>query len=393
MTNPKRFSNRTNWQREQNRLSLLVEEMRKGGGGLLDLTVSNPTDVGFSYPQSIPESLANPALLRYQPHPRGLISARKEIAGYYKSKGIGVDPEAILLTSGSSESYAFIFRLLCEEGDSILVPVPSYPLLDHLAQINDVSIRNYGLNYDGEWHIDFASLELQVDERVKAILVINPNNPTGSFLKADEFARLRGICASNNIALVVDEVFADFGFGNDQRRILSAVGESDAFTFTLNGLSKMSGLPQMKLGWMIVNGKKEIADEALSRLEIMADAFLSVNTPVQVALHALLQAGEGIRNQIRQRTQTNLGALRSLIGRDARCTVLNVEGGWSVVLQVPGTRSDEEWAIRLLQRCAVIVQPGYLFDFSGAQYLVLSLLTEEKVFRHGVEMMVKEFEE
>jgi hypothetical protein len=294
----------------------------------------------------------------------------------------------IILTAGTSEAYSMVFRLLCEPGDEVLIPVPSYPLFEFLTQLNDVAIRPYVIRYDGDWHIDMNSVRQSISSRTKAIVLVSPHNPTGMFLKKSELAALSGIAAQAGLALNVDEVFADYGFGDDVSRVSYTVDNAEALTFTLNGISKLAGLPQMKLGWMVVSGPTQQKGEALSRLEIIADTYLSVNTPVQVALPQLFQHGEEVRRSIRGRIMKNRTMLQQSLGSDSMCTLLNCEGGWYGILRVPRTNSDEQWAIHLLQDANVFVHPGYFYEFENDTVLVISLLTLPSTFRDGVSKLL-----
>ena len=292
-----------------------------------------------------------------------------------------VSPSRILLTASTSEAYSYLFKLLANPGDEILVPRPSYPLFEALAGLDSVRAVQYPLRYDGVWHVDFDALERAVTWRTRAMVVVNPNNPTGSFLKRDEAARLEIFAAGRALAILSDEVFADYGFGEDPARVVTLADTRTALTFVMSGLSKIAGLPQMKLGWIVASGPGN--ERALDRLEWIADTFLSVATPVQVALPRLLEISEGIRAQIRARTAANLALLRALTLRSA-ANVLTVEGGWYAVLQVPRTQSEEQWAIALLRDYNVLVQPGFFYDFESEAFLVVSLLTEAATFEKGV---------
>lgn len=342
---------------------------------MLDLTESNPTRAGFEYPrEEILDALADPRALRYDPDPRGLLSAREAVASYYGN----IPVSRILLTASTSEAYAYLFKLLCNPDDEILSPRPSYPLFEFLARLESVRVVQYPLRYDGVWHIDFDALERAITSRTSAIVVVNPNNPTGSFLKRDEWARLQRL----GVPILSDEVFSDYAFSEDDARVQSLTGGSEALTFSMSGLSKIAALPQMKLGWIVASGPGH--EVALERLELIADTYLSVATPVQIALPRLLAASAGVRPQILDRTRANLALLR-------RSTVpLHVEGGWYATLQVPRTRSEEDWAMALLERRDVLVQPGFYFDFESEAFLVLSLLTPPDVFAEGVRRLLEE---
>jgi alanine-synthesizing transaminase len=453
------FSSRLNWDLRPNPLTTLLEQKRAAGAQIIDLTESNPTRAGFAYPTAeILSALADPRAIRYDPSPRGLPSAREAISNYYANRGAGdlvtfhptqalfrgsgdlvtCHPNQILLTASTSEAYSYLFKLLCDPGDEILTPRPSYPLFEFLAALDSVRIRQYPLRYDGAWHIDFPALEAAITPRTRAIVVVNPNNPTGSFLKPDEFARLQSLAirsasspmrqlgaiqpvassppnpthqggdsmsdihpsnptreggASNdavqsssspthqdgdpNIAILLDEVFSDYHFAAPR----PAPPAPKTLTFSMSGLSKIAGLPQMKLGWIVAQGPGH--ELALDRLELIADTYLSVATPVQLALPRLLAACETIRAQILDRAQSNLARLRSLTAGTA-CHVLNVEGGWSAILQVPRARTEEQWALTLLADHDVLVQPGFFFDFESEAFLVVSLITPPEIFEEGI---------
>lgn len=378
------FSSRTNWPRHPNRLTTLANDLRHKGVEFIDLTISNPTQCGIVYPiDDVMTSLSRVRSLHYEPDPKGLLSAREAVAVYYRLKGVRVDVNDIILTASTSESYSMVFKLLCEPGDEVLVPVPSYPLFEFLAQLNDVTIKPYALRYDGEWHIDISSVERSLSKRTRAIVIVSPHNPTGAFLKRNELAALTTCCAASGTALIVDEVFADYPFVDDPSRVGSAAGVSDVLTFTLNGISKAAGLPQMKLGWMVVTGPEDQRSEALSRLEIVADTFLSVNTPVQVALPQLFEIGTKVRAGIRSRISGNRITLEQLGGRYAPWSLLHSEGGWYAVVQVPRTKTAEEWALGLLGDAGVHTHPGYFFEFQEDNVLVLSLLPRPTEFREA----------
>jgi hypothetical protein len=380
------FSSRQKWDLPANPLSQLRAQKRREGARILDLTESNPTQAGFDYPAEILAALADPAALRYDPDPRGLASAREAVSQYYRTRGVEVSASRILLTASTSEAYSYLFKLLANPGDEVLVPRPSYPLFEFLAGLESVVVGQYPLRYDGMWHVDFEALERTVSERTRAVVVVNPNNPTGSFVKRDEVERLEHFAASRGLAIFSDEVFADYGFGDDAARVTTLAGARTALSFSMSGLSKIAGLPQMKLGWIVASGPEH--ERALDRLEWIADTFLSVSTPVQLALTRLLDAGQGICAQIRERTAANLASLRArALGSAAN--VLAVEGGWYAILQVPRTRSEEQWAIELLRDHDVLVQPGFFYDFESEAFWVLSLLTETGVFEEGVKRILR----
>jgi hypothetical protein len=379
------FSSRQKWDLPANPLSLIRAEKRRTGTRILDLTESNPTQAGFAYSPEILFALTDPKALRYEPDPQGMRSAREAVSAYYADRGVKVSPSQILLTASTSEAYSYLFKLLADPGDEVLVPRPSYPLFEFLAGLESVSVKQYPLRYDGAWHMDFAQLERSLTPKTRAVVVVNPNNPTGSFLKRAECEQLTQLVAARNLAILSDEVFADYGFGTDPERVRTLAGAPEALTFSMSGLSKIAGLPQMKLGWIVASGPRH--QEALEKLEWIADTFLSVASPVQAALPTLLRAAEPVQQQIRDRTAANLDLLRTST-RDSPANVLGVEGGWSAILQLPRTRSEEQWAEGLLRDRDVLVQPGFFYDFESEAFLVVSLLTEPAIFEEGVARML-----
>jgi hypothetical protein len=301
-------------------------------------------------------------MLRYDPNPAGMLEARQAVCRYYAGD---VDPVRILLTTSTSEAYGFLFKLLTDPGDQILVPQPSYPLFDFLAGMELVLAAPYSLSYHGRWEIDFDSIRRQTTKLTRAIVLVNPNNPTGSFLHTHELEPLVEHCRTHGIAIISDEVFADYGFGPGGDRVLSLRGVTDAPVFCLSGLSKIAGLPQMKLGWIVLGGPESWRREAMTRLELIADTYLSVGTPVQLAAGRLIDLGVQIREGIQERTLRNLDALRASVSADSPFRLLNVEGGWYAILQAPRVRSEEEWVLELLDRENVLVQPGFFYDFES----------------------------
>ena len=379
------FSSRTNWHRQQNKLTELLESRRKSGKPIHDLTISNPTECGFNYPEKETLSaLSSPDVLIYKPDPRGFITAREAVVRYYQTKNIVVDPGDLFLTASTSEAYSFIFKLLCNPDDAILTPIPSYPLFEYLAQINDVKTQEYRLVYDHGWQIDLESIANSISNSTKAIILINPHNPTGMFFKKNEYLEIQKIAREKNLALIVDEVFIDYPHDDSPDRYGSAAGSSEVLTFTLNGISKMCGLPQVKLGWIAVSGEQRAKSEAVERLEILCDTFLSVNTPAQVALPKLLQSSESIRKQILQCIKSNYSFLSLLTTHHSPINILSTGGGWYAILKVPRTKSDEDWALELLDSYGIYLFPGYFFDFEEEGYLVVSLLVEEEKFQSAI---------
>ncbi len=384
------FSNRTRWDLRPNRLTTVLEERRRRGEPILDLTESNPTRCGLTGEgEAILRSLADARALRYEPEPRGLSAAREAIAALYAGRGVEIPPYRILLTASTSEAYAHLFRLLADPGDEILVPAPSYPLFDFLARIGDVVLRPYPLVEVGGFRIDLRRLEEAATARARALLVVNPGNPTGVYLKTPELEALLDLCCRRGLALISDEVFGDYAAGPDPERVGTVAGRARALTFALNGISKMLALPQMKLGWIVASGPEEMLSEALGRLEVIADTFLSVNTPVQVALPALLGLREGIQARVRSRLRANRETLDRILRPPCPAHALPSEGGWSAIVRVPATRSDESWALALLQEDGVLVHPGFFFEFPAEGRLVLSLLPEPEVFREGAERLAR----
>ena len=376
------FSSRTRWDRAQNRLSALLERRRQAGGDVVDLTVSNPTEVGLQAPDEVLALLGDARGAAYAPDPHGLASAREAVAADFARRGHAVGAERLVLCASTSEAYAWLFKLLADPGDNVLVPRPSYPLFEFLADLESISTRSYPLAYDGAWHVDLAAVEEAIRPRTRAIVVVNPNNPTGSFVSSTEAHRLQGLCARRGLALVSDEVFADFGEEPDPSRVTSFAGDGPALAFALGGLSKSCGLPQLKLGWIAVSGPPELRDEALARLEIVADTYLSVGTPVQRALPDILARLPKLQAPIAARVKRNRGALRERFVASS-ATLLAADGGWSAVLQVPATLPEEQRVLRLLERDGVLVHPGFFFDFPREAYLVVSLLPRPADFDRG----------
>jgi alanine-synthesizing transaminase len=388
------FSSRTPDDLTPNRLTVALNAARARGRTILDLTESNPTRAGFDYPNGLLRLLADPRSLTYVPAPFGLPEARAAVARDYARRGFAVASDRIALTASTSEAYACLFKLLTDAGDEVLVPRPSYPLFDHLAGLEQVTARPYALDLDGEWRVDFDSLQAAVTPRTRAILVVSPNNPTGSFVKPDEVGRLAELAAAHGLALVADEVFADYELTAGARAAAGRLLErGDILTFSLGGLSKSVGLPQVKLAWIAVAGPDRVVGEALGRLEIICDTYLSVSTPVQVAAPELLECGAIVREQIARRVSTNYGRLlEKVAARTPACRVLASEGGWSAVLQVPSLESEDALVVNLLEDDGVLTHPGYFFDFARESYLVMSLLVPEAQFAEGTDRVLRRFQ-
>ena len=384
------FAERTNWNLAGNRLSEALARHRAGGKQVLDLIASNPTECGFEYDsEEILTALRHPAALRYEPNPKGLKSARLAVTEYYSARGAAASAEDIVLTTSTSEAYSFVFRLLCNPGDELLIPAPSYPLFGFLADIQDVKLVRYPLVYDHGWQIDLHSLQQAITPRTRGVIVVNPNNPTGHFIKEKELAKLNELCAARGMALIEDEVFLDFALGD--ARPVTFAGNAAALTFAMSGLSKIAGLPQMKMAWLIASGPKELKRQALERLEVIADTYLSPNVPVQLATPVFLQQRTGFHKQVMERFRRNLAELDRQISKQKTCERLETEGGWYVILRVPATRSDEELAIELLTKEDVYVHPGHFFDFAAEGYLVLSSIAREEEFGDGVRKILSAF--
>jgi alanine-synthesizing transaminase len=384
------FADRTKWNLAPNRLSEALAQHRATGKPLVDLTVSNPTECGFVYDhRAILEALQNPSALEYKPEPQGLVSARKAVREYYAERGLNAQADDIFLTTSTSEAYSYAFRLLCNPGEEILIPAPSYPLFDFLADIQDVKVVRYPLVYDHGWQIDFHILERAITQSTRAVVVVHPNNPTGHFTEHAEVEKLHAICAKRGLAIIADEVFFDFCLGAE--RPASFARNSEALTFTLSGISKICGLPQMKAAWLAVNGPQKSKSEAKARLEVIADTFLSMNAPVQLALPVFLSQGRAFQKQLMERVRRNLAELDRQLGLQKACTRLELEGGWYAVLRVPATCSDEELALALLEEKAVYVHPGHFYDFPHDGYLVASLISREPEFSQGLTSVLESF--
>jgi alanine-synthesizing transaminase len=367
-----RFSLRSAHEGRKNALSIALEERRARGQEVIDLTVSNPTTAGIPYEaRAIQAALAMEEALVYEPAPFGLPSAREAVGRHLQ-----VDPSRVVLTASTSEAYAFLFKALCDPGDEVLVPAPSYPLFDQLAAIESVRLVPYRIAYDGAWHLDASSLE----RTARAILVVSPNNPTGNSLTTSELAVLR----ATSLPIICDEVFSPYAFRRRSDRVECAAREAgSSLVFSLGGLSKLAALPQMKLGWIVVGGPEDLAREALDRLEWIADAFLSVGAPIQHALPRILEASESTRASIRRRLAHNLETLRRTLDSSA-ATVLDVEGGWYAIIRLPATRDEEAWTLELLSH-GYYVHPGHFFDMDGGPFVVVSLLTREADLERGAE--------
>jgi len=392
------FSTRTNWPLTRNPFTIALDELRSNGTPLLDLTASNPTQCNFHYDsKAILSAFQNPAALTYDPQPKGTLTARQEVARYYlDDHHTTVDPESIFLTTSTSEAYSYAFRLLANPGDELLLPKPSYPLFEFLAGLQDVHLRPYSLAYAHGWFIDFQSLESAITPRTRAILLVHPNNPTGSYVQPEELTRLNAICKKHNLALIVDEVFLDFPFNSTPRKTFAA--NSEVLTFTLSGLSKISALPQMKIAWLAVTGPAAQVRSALDRLEIVADTYLSLNAPAQAALPVLLAQRHSLRPQLLARINENLSYLQSQLRSHPVAELLHAEAGWYATLRYSANNSiqasvpssDEALAIHLLRHHHVLLHPGHFYDFPSNTHLVLSLITPQSAFETAVGRTLRE---
>ena len=375
------FSQRSAHDARKNAIAQLLERVRPE----FDLSESNPTRTELPYAfEEVLRAFDNAALRRYEPDPHGLSSAREAVAAHMRARGFAIGPEQITLASGTSEAYGYLFKLLCDPGDEVLVPEPSYPLFGDLCRLEHVRTRSYPLHYDGRWHIGLAELRAAIGERTRAILLVTPNNPTGSYLKRSELAELETL----GLPLISDEVFADYPLRDDPERTLSALESTRALAFSLGGLSKQVGLPQWKVSWLVAKGPADQIIQARERLELIADTYLSVATPTQLALPRLLEIGAPVRRAIHARLRRNHAALARAITDDSAVSLLDAEGGFYATLRLPRFQSEEAWVLELLERDSVHVQPGFFFDFPDEAFIVLSLLTPEHTFDEGLKRIL-----
>jgi alanine-synthesizing transaminase len=388
------FSDRSNWDLSPNSLSILLQNKKSAGDAIFDLTESNPTRIGLDYDsKEILAALSQPQSLAYEPDPRGLVQAREAIATYYADQGEHVDLDAIFLTASTSEAYSILFKLMGNPGEEILIPRPGYPLLPYLACFEGVNAVSYPLRYDDRkgWFIDMDVLQALINPKTKAIVLVNPNNPTGSYVNRQELTAFGTVCRDYDLALIVDEVFSDFMATENPGRVRTAVNHSNSLTFVLNGLSKMVGLPQVKLGWMVVNGDPDRSAQALSRLEMMLDFYLSPSTPVQHAVKRLLQQRQMIQRQMFSRIASNMGFLEEQTAKTSNIRPLIRQGGWYAVIEVFDAVSDEDRILQLLDRDSTLVHPGYFYDFHRDGFLVVSLLPPVEIFREAITRLISRF--
>jgi aspartate/methionine/tyrosine aminotransferase len=366
---------------DTNALSRAIAERRAAGRTIIDLTESNPTRAGFRYPPDLLRPLSAEASLHYEPHPFGLPSAREAVARDHARRGVAIDPGHVVLTASTSEAYTWLFKLLCDPGDVVLVPRPSYPLFEHLTSLEGVRAAPFSLEYHARWEIDFATLQ-GAPSGTRALVIVSPNNPTGSYVSAREVEQLFALCRERGWALIADEVFADYPLEVDAP-LMDLACRADMLAFSLGGLSKTVGLPQLKLAWLVAGGPPAACARALTGLELIADSFLSVSTPVQIAAPSLLECGAAIRTQIHERVRTNLDTLRDVARSFPACEVWKVEGGWSAVIRVPATRTEDQLILELLDAEGIVVHPGYFFDFTREVFLIVSLLPQTETLREG----------
>jgi alanine-synthesizing transaminase len=377
------FSKRANLPLEPNEVAECLARLRTEGREIRDLTVSNPTRVGLPLQPELLQVLAHPRGQAYAPDAFGAYEARVVVAGASKARGFPVRPEEVMLTASTSEAYAVLMKLLCDPGDNILVPRPSYPLFEHLARLEGVEIQSYPLGFDGAWHIDWDGLERARTPRTRAIVMVHPNNPTGSYVSRSELQRM----GSLGLPIIADEVFSDYPLAIDRAAAQSALELSSGLVFVMGGLSKSFALPQLKLAWTIVGGEPRLRQEALGHLELIMDTYLSVSTPLQLALPELFERAAPRRAWVQERLRTNLTTLSTEVAGTA-VTLLPLHGGWSAVLRLPRTRTETEWVLGLLETEGLLVQPGWFYDFTEEAYVVLSLLPEPKTFRAAVQSLV-----
>ena len=378
------FAKRTDWTFDLNSLTRRLNVLKKRGRRILDLTESNPTRCRFHYPRGLFSALNDPKNREYTPSPKGLSQAREVVARYYSEKGIALNANQLFLTSSTSEAYSFLFRLLLNPNERLLIPQPSYPLFEYLTALNDVTADPYPLVYRKKWEIDLAKFAERIRPETRAIVVVHPNNPTGSFVKKKERAFLTKLSKEKGLSLIADEVFLDYAYLEEETRAVSFAQERSVLTFTLGGISKTLGLPQMKVSWIVVGGPRRLRDAAIERLEVISDTTLSTNTPSQQALRRWFSFRPLLQREIRQRLLSNRQTLFELCRRSGLCELLHAEGGWVAVLRLPDFQSEEAWVLEFLEKDRVLVHPGYFYDFDEKTHVLLSLLVPSEYFGEGV---------
>ncbi|UCD80409.1 MAG: pyridoxal phosphate-dependent aminotransferase [Desulfobacterales bacterium] len=387
------FSDRFNWDLSPNALSLILLDKKSRGEPILDLTQSNPTQAGLEYKaDDILAALAQAETMTYEPDPRGLLKARRAIARYYLELGEPIHSEAVFLTASTSEAYSMIFKLLGNPGDEILIPRPGYPLISYLARFESLQPFSYPLRYNevAGWSIDLDVLQALITPRCRAIVVVNPNNPTGNYLKRQELADLDQICRHHHLALIVDEVFSDYHGAEGLPEVPTVANRAQALTFVLNGFSKMLGLPQVKLGWVVLGGDPGLSKAAQDRLEILLDFYLSVSTPVQHAAAKLLGHRPEIQRQILARIAANSRILAEQISRTSNCRALVREGGWYAVVEIFDAISEENRILQLLEHEHTLVHPGHFYGFDKDGIVVVSLLPPVETFHAGISRLISQ---
>jgi aspartate/methionine/tyrosine aminotransferase len=388
------FSSRLSWNPSINRITCRIDDLKRSGVTLVDITGTNPTAAGFDMDAAaICTAISHPSILEYRPDPRGLISARQAVVDYYHGHGRNVDPETVFLAASTSESYAWLLKLLCDPGDTVLVPRPSYPLFDFLAALEAVRLEPYRMHClpDAGWRIDLAQVQSLTTSRTRAVILVNPNNPTGAYVRPDEWGALCGWCRDHDLALIVDEVFLDYVSPFYPESKVSTAGNPGALTFTLSGISKVLGLPQLKLGWIQVSGPPSLCLPACRHLELISDTYLAASTPVQTALPILMAQRDLFQHQVLNRLHTNETFLKTACNRLTSGRMLPREGGWAAILAMQNGISDEDMVCRLLESDHVLVHPGYFYDFDADDCLVVSLLTRPDDFAIGIDRLVARF--
>lgn len=385
------FSKRLNIEYDANELSLLYNLKKRNGEKILDLTSSNPTKLNFKYDaKHIIKHFIDERSLLYEPDPKGIMSAREEVSKYYSETGKTISPEDVFLVPSTSEAYSYLFKLLLDAEDEILMPQPSYPLFEYLMKLDLGNVVYYPLIYDYRdgWMPDFAVLEKKINPKTKAIVIINPNNPTGSYIRENDFKVFNSLSEKYNVALIIDEVFSDYEIEAGRNSLKSAAGCDSNLTFVLNGFSKMLALPQMKFGWILIKGKKKLKDEAVQRLEVIADTYLSVATPVQYAAQRLFETREKIQEEIMGRVKVNYNLLKTKFLLNPDIKVMNCEGGWNAILNFENMLvPEDEFVLKLLDKKNVLIHPGYYYDFFTEGFAVVSLLTETDVMERAIELI------
>lgn len=385
------FSKRLNIEYEPNELSILINSKRKRGEYILDLTSSNPTKLNFKYDaKHIIKHFIDYRSLLYEPDPKGIVSSREEVAKYYSGIGKEVNVDDLFLVPSTSEAYSYLFKLLLDAEDEVVMPQPSYPLFEYLTRLDLGNVVYYPLIYDYRdgWVPDFAVLEKKITSKTKAIVIINPNNPTGSYIRESDYKVFNSLSEKYNVALIVDEVFSDYEIEAGENALRTVAGCESNLTFVLNGFSKMLALPQMKFGWILIQGNEKLKDEAVQRLEVIADTYLSVATPIQYAAQRLFETRDKIQEEIMTRINRNYNLLKTKFLLNPDIKVMNCEGGWNAILNFENLLvPEDEFVLNLLDKKNVLIHPGYYYDFFTEGFAVISLLTETDVMERAIELI------